>query len=355
MNIEKRIIAFIELGNILRKSDDLCSESVFFKAMDEATKHNGWFTKETILFALNSLGEMLREEKIRKWLTAYPNFGYQESGIRKIGVIMAGNIPLVGFHDFLCVLMSGNIFVGKLSSDDEFLLPAVSKLLIGMEKGFKDKIIFVSANSPFKDGADAFIATGSNNSARYFEYYFKNKPHIIRKNRNSVAILDGKESEADLKNLGKDIFQYFGLGCRNVSKIYVPENYDLDKFFAAIVDYGDVIHHNKYFNNYNYCRSIYLLNKEKFFDNNFLLVKEESKIASSVATLHYERYKSERELIEKLQSVAGQLQCIVSSDKLLSERMDLGCAVVNFGQTQSPELWDYPDGVDTMKFLLELK
>src|SRR3972149_3042639 len=229
---------------------------------------------------------------------------------------MSGNIPLVGFHDFFCVLMSGNIFVGKISSDDEFLLPAVSKILIEIESGFKERIHFT--NQPFNKSSaiSAFIATGSNNSARYFEFYFGKYPHIIRKNRNAIAILDGTETEDDLKNLGKDIFQYFGLGCRNVSKIFIPQDYNLDEFFSAIVDFGDVINHNKYYNNHIYYRTIYLLNKEKFLDNNFLMLKESEQIASPVATLYYERYKTKEELFKKLESQKDNIQCVVCTSPL---------------------------------------
>ncbi|MFI5164945.1 MAG: acyl-CoA reductase, partial [Bacteroidia bacterium] len=364
MNLEKRIIAFVKLGEILRKRP----EGILSQAIEKASAHNGWFTEENILLAIGSLGEMLKEEKIRKWLNKYPQVTNHKSQVKKIGVIMAGNIPLVGFHDFLCVLMSGNVFVGKLSSEDEFFLPVVSEILCEIESEFVSKISFTKQvqSSKFKvqsfsqqgtrnkeqgTAVDAFIATGSNNSARYFEYYFGKYPHIIRKNRNAIAILTGEETESDLKNLGKDIFQYFGMGCRNVSKIYIPQDYDLDKFFSAIVDFGDVINHNKYYNNHIYYRTIYLLNKEKFLDNNFLMLKESEQIASPVATLYYERYKSKEELFQKLEKQKENIQCIVSNLKT----KDSGLKTIPFGQTQSPELWDYADGVDTMEFLLALK
>ena len=378
MNLEKRIIAFVKLGEFLRKNAYLeCKETILAEAIKNASKHNGWFTEENILLAIGSLGEMLREDKIRRWISKYPSNKYQVSGIKRVGVIMAGNIPLVGFHDFLCVLMSGNNFVGKLSSEDKFLLPAVAEILCEIEPEFKDKINFApalkggNAQSPFRDlghtrsEVSALIATGSNNSARYFEYYFGKYPHIIRKNRNAIAILDGNETEADLKNLGKDIFQYFGMGCRNVSKIYIPLDYNLDTFFSAIVDFGDVINHNKYYNNHIYHRTIYLLHQEKFLDNNFLMLIESVQIASPVATLYYERYKSKKELFQKLEEQKENIQCIVSNFKSLREEssgqvtpegvLQTSHKSVPFGQTQNPELWDYADGVDTMKFLLNMK
>jgi hypothetical protein len=253
--------------------------------------------------------------------------------------------------------MSGNIFTGKLSSDDKFLLPAIAKILIEIEPQFADKIHFTNKSFNKSTDISAFIATGSNNSARYFEYYFRNYPHIIRKNRNSVAVLNGNESEEDLSNLCKDIFLYFGLGCRNVSKIYIKcensrdEERHINKIFSASVNYAHYTHHNKYANNYIYYRTMYLLNKEKFFDNGLLLIKEDSRIASPVATLYYEKYKNEEELFEKLLAIKEQIQCIVSNGVILSplEKMR-----VKFGQTQTPELWNYADGVDTMEFLLSL-
>ncbi len=362
MKLEKRIIAFVKLGEALRDFfDDSSSNSSLKEVIKKAHQHNGWFTEENVINMIGEIGKSLEEEKIRKWISKYniPPAPLPRGNEKRIGVIMAGNIPLVGFHDFLCVLMSGNIFVGKLSSDDEFLLPAVAEILIGIEPEFAEKIIFAPINSPFREGASSFIATGSNNSARYFEYYFGKYPHIIRKNRNAIAILDGStslttgstETEEDLKNLGKDIFQYFGLGCRNVSKIFIQKDYVLDKLFEAIVDFGDVIHHNKYANNYNYYRTIYLLNSEKFLDNNFLMMKEDKRIASPVATLYYERYNSKEELFEKLEAEKENIQCIVSTQTIPSP---LERVRVRSGQTQSPELWDYADGVDTMEFLLQL-
>jgi hypothetical protein len=230
-------------------------------------------------------------------------------------------------------------------------MPAVSKLLFEIEPRFKKQVHFT--NKPFgkSDVISAFIATGSNNSARYFEYYFGKYPHLIRRNRNSVAILGGNETSSDLKHIGKDIFQYFGLGCRNVSKIFIPEDYNLDHFFPAMIDFGDVIHHNKYANNYHYYRTIYLLNSEKFLDNNFLIVKESNDIASPVSTLYYERYKSRKELLENLETNREKIQCVVSNHPLST---DLESIRVKPGHTQTPELWDYADGVDTMKFLLSL-
>lgn len=348
MDLEKRIIAFKKLGDSLHDGKNKAFDDVIYNA----SKKNGWFTEENIRLAIGSLAEMLQEDKLERWISTYKKWNTKTNKPQKVGVIMAGNIPLVGFHDFLCVLMSGNIIVGKLSSDDDILLPAVAKILTKIEPGFKERIHFT--NQPFNKtpGISAFIATGSNNSARYFEYYFKKYPHIIRKNRNSVAVLGGKETTEELKNLGKDIFQYFGMGCRNVSKIYIPKDYNLDNFFSAIVDFGDVIHNNKYYNNYQYYRTIYLLNKEKFLDNNFLILKESEEFASPVATLYYEQYPPGG-LVKKIEDSEDQIQCVATPcPAFLFEE---GGKLIEFGTAQSPQLWDYADGVDTMAFLHGLK
>ncbi|MFH1004796.1 MAG: acyl-CoA reductase [Bacteroidota bacterium] len=359
MNSEKKIMAFVRLGEIIRKfAVDSTSNSILKEATIKASQSNGWFTQENLRLAIESIGNMLMEEKIRKWVLNYKlEIANNELAIKKlksIGVIMAGNIPLVGFHDFFCVLMSENIFAGKLSSEDEHLLPAVAKILMEIEPAFANRIHFTNQLINQSTNVSAFIATGSNNSAKYFEYYFRKYPHIIRRNKNAIAILDGTEKEKDLKNLGKDIFQYFGLGCRNVSNIFIPKNYDLNKFFAAIEDFGDVINHNKYYNNYNYYKCIYLLNQSIFLDNGFLILKEDERIASPVSTLHYERYADISALIKKNSLLKEQIQCVVSVSSMIPLINEQGMNGLMFGRTQSPELWDYADGVDTMEFLLSL-
>ncbi len=350
MDIEKRIIAFAALGKILRDSNAGSMSKILSAAMKPAAAHNAWFTNENILLSINSLGKMLDERKLKNWIEDYPHIKNQRPEVKNVGAIMAGNIPLVGFHDFLCILMSGNRFIGKLSSDDAYLLPAVAKTLIEIEPEFKELIHFIDKPFQKSAGISAYIATGSNNSARYFEYYFGKYPHIIRKSRNAVALLDGTESASDLKNLGKDIFQYFGMGCRNVSKIFIPLDYNLDHFFASIVDFGDIINHNKYANNYHYYRTIYLMNQEKFLDNNFLLVKESREIASPVSTLYFERYNIQEELIKVMEEKKDRIQCIAGN--ILPHSSSPKC--IPFGNTQSPELQDYADGIDTMNFLLTL-
>lgn len=337
---DKRIQAFERLGAKLKDRND----RRLTEAMIQAEKENAWFTKENAELALTSLGDMLKKDKLEQWLNKYD---LQEATMRSIGVIMAGNIPLVGFHDYLCILISGNQALIKLSSDDKTLLPAVHKILSDIEPGFKKKVRFVESFNDPAERPDAFIATGSNNSARYFEYYFKDYPHIIRRNRNSIAVLTGNETDAELQALAKDIFSYFGLGCRNVSKLYLPAGFELDRVFKSLVLFGDVIHHHKYANNYQYYRSIYLLNSQKFLDNNFVLVKESDQLSSPIANLFYEYYNSETELQDKLSAVRDQIQCISGNYSPLAD--------VKLGQAQQPQLWDYADGVDVLSFIASIK
>jgi hypothetical protein len=256
---------------------------------------------------------------------------------------MAGNIPLVGFHDFLSVLISGNKALVKLSSNDTILLPYLTKVLFSIEPEFEDLIEFT--DEKFID-FDGVIATGSNNTARYFEYYFGKYPNIIRKNRNSVAVLTGNESTEQLELLANDIFRYFGLGCRNVSKIYIPEDYNFDPFFKAMYSWRHVINQNKYMNNYDYNKAVYLMSNIPLLDNEFMLLKEDKSLSSPISILYYEYYSSMEELTSLIEVSREQIQCVVSECGMPGE--------VPFGTTQSPSLWDYADGVDTMEFLLNL-
>lgn len=302
----------------------------------EAEKLNGWFTDEQTRHAMNSWSGELTRDKLQTWTEAYP---YAEGSDKLVGLIMAGNIPMVGLHDLLSVLMSGHRVLLRPSSDDHILMRMVVAILEKLDEGYKTRISW--AEGKMTD-FDAVIATGSNNTSRYFEYYFSKVPNIIRKNRSAIAILDGTESEEMLEALGKDIFQYFGLGCRNVSKIYVPMNFDLDRFFKGIFSQSEIIQHNKYANNYDYHKSIYLLNGDNILENGFMLLKETEALSSPVATVGYERYEDGTELRAQLNERKDEIQCIVS-------RQD-----VPFGQAQYPSLSDYADGVDTMEFLAGL-
>ncbi len=356
MTINTRIKAFIVLGRFLKQfgpvpSRDETNElnAEFYEGLNELIGkvhiHNPWFVEANVRDAVAALSDSLEEEKLLEWVSQYiRNIPENPKNIR-VAVIMAGNIPLVGFHDMLCVLLSGNKFVGKLSSEDKFLMPYLSKILIAIEPEFANSIEFTEGQLK---QMDAVIATGSNNSARYFEYYFGKYPHIIRKNRNSAAVLTGKESEAELRALGKDVFQYFGLGCRNVSKLFVPKGYKFDPFYEAIFDFNDIVNNNKYANNYDYNKTVYLMSSNPtLLDNNFLLLKEDSRYSSPIGVLFYEYYESVADLNERLGKDKEEIQCIVAGDKNIKN-------AIPFGTAQCPQLNDYADGVDTMKFLTDL-
>ena len=350
MTIEEKINAFVALGRHLQSSITN-HQSPITKLIEKSCQSNGWFTTENIQFAIHSIAQNLTKENLTQWLSAYQSLitNHQSPITKRIAIVMAGNIPLVGFHDFLSVLLSGNIFVGKLSSQDTYLLPYLADALIQINPSFKKVIFFVERI----ENIDAVIATGSNNSSRYFEYYFAKYPHLIRKNRNAVAILSGQETREELTLLGKDIFQYFGLGCRNVSKLFIPKGYDFTNLFRALESYSAIFQHNKYANNYNYHKTLYLMNKIPFQDTGFLLFKEEATMTSPVAVLYYEYYATQDELDEKIMADKDKIQCVSFSNhpSLITNHP---FNTVSFGNTQSPALWDYADEVDTMKFLLKL-
>jgi len=339
MNLAYRIQAFVSLGKILHDNPRRY-ESILTKVYH----HNPWFTIENQKLAIDSVIEFfLNEQKLNEWVALYPHLQASDEP-KEIGLILAGNIPLVGFHDFLCVLISGNIALIKCSDKDPFLLPLLAEFLIELAPDFKNYIHFIDRLVTY----DAVIATGSNNSARYFEHYFSSKPHIIRKNRQAVAILNGNESPDDLMNLGKDIFTYFGLGCRNVSKIYVPQNYDFTLLLDQLHSFKEIILHNSYKNNFDYQSAIWLLNKVPHFMTGSVLVTEEKSISSKIATLHYEFYPSLAQLKEDLMECLDEIQCVVGIENLP------GMEFIPFGQAQTPTLSAYADGVDTMAFLVGL-
>lgn len=348
---ETYIKAFAELGNIMRlaaKSIRLNGNGFSVKypelhqSIQAASQFNPWFTQASIASAFEALGEILIEENITNWLNSYSQ--QRDVKAKKIAVVMAGNIPIVGFHDFMCVLLSGNYFIGKLSGDDKILLPALAEVLCQTEPEFRTRIHFTE--NTLKD-FDAIIATGSNNTARFFEYYFAKYPHIIRKNRNGVALLNGNEDEKTMKNLGTDICSYFGLGCRNVSKVFIPTGYAPEKLFDAIEPYRVALNdHFKYMNNYSYQRSILLLNQTHHLDNGVFILTESQNYASPIAVLNYEFYEDLNAIKQKLVLDNELIQCIATE-------AFTGDKTVNFGDTQQPGLGDYADGIDTMKFLLE--
>jgi hypothetical protein len=336
MDLERRIQAFSKLGNWIKS----IHPDTFNSWAREAGSVNNWFTVESIRTALGGLAAMLDEVKLKEWASSYK---FREMKARKVGVVMAGNIPMVGFHDMLCVLMSGHILHAKLSSLDSALMKNIAKILIEIEPGFSEQILFADR----LNNIDAVIATGSNNSARYFKFYFGKIPNIIRQNRTSAAILTGNESEQQLGLLGKDILQYFGLGCRNVSKLYVPEEYTFDRFFQSIEYIKPVLQHHKYLNNYDYNKSIFLINRVEHFDNGFLMLRESEDLFSPISVVNFERYSGIGDLQARLAKWNDQIQILIGNHGIIPE-------AVSFGEAQCPTVMDYADGVDTMEFLLNL-
>jgi hypothetical protein len=340
MNLEERIESFSVLGNILLESLDDDSIKFSRKLNQLITRQhalNAWFTEDNVRFALKTIASELTEDNLRKWTGSYQ--ALQESGLPyRVGLIFAGNIPLAGFHDFLSVLISGNKVLAKTSSKDSELIPFLGEILCDINPAFSGMMEFTTGTL---NGFDAVIATGSNNSSRYFEYYFGKYPHIIRRNRNSIAIIDGRETASELEDLGRDIFTYFGLGCRNVSKVYIPEDYDPAFLANHWNGFSDVANHSKYANNYDYNKAIYLVNRQKFLDTGYLLMREDNKLASPVSVLHYEYYQSAQALEQQTALLKDSIQCITGRNH------------IPFGHSQMPHLWDYADGVDTLEFLLK--
>ncbi|MBP6041375.1 MAG: acyl-CoA reductase [Flavobacterium sp.] len=352
MDLETKKNVFVTLGRFLNQfaennsNKDLSvpNNELFFEDFEQliqlSQSHNGWYTPEQVYFSIQSWAKALTQENLDQWTSSY-DFTTTES--KTIALILAGNIPLVGFHDFISVLVSGHNVLVKTSSDDQHLLPFLAKYLIAIEPQLAHKITFIEGKL---EGFDAVIATGSNNTARYFEYYFKDKPSIIRKNRNSVAVLNGQETKEQLIALGEDIFRYFGLGCRNVSKLFVPKGYTFDAFFEAIFEYQDVIHYEKYANNYDYNKAVFLMSNYKLLDNGFLTLKEDKSHASPISSVFYEYYDALEEVEKRLEAEDNVIQCIVSNNLVQNS--------IPFGQSQRPQLWDYADNVDTISFSLTI-
>ncbi|MCH2046526.1 MAG: acyl-CoA reductase [Saprospiraceae bacterium] len=339
MSLAERIDLLIRLGEYLQEDTE-----AYHAAVRLAGLHNGWFTKANVKKALSEIQTAFLEPSVLK--TAPQHYPQLEAELvpKSIGLVLAGNIPAVGFHDILCVFLAGHKALIKPSSKDKYLIHFLLQSLYNFDERAKQYLEIV----PVLKGMDAVIATGSNNSALYFEQYFSKYQHIIRKNRNAVAILDGTETDEELSRLGKDIFNYFGLGCRSVSKLYLPQGYDRNRLMKALDEFADVMEHNKYKNNYDYNRSIYLLNQVPHLTNDCMMLLENEQLVSRIATLHYEYYTDEETLKNKLLQQQEATQCI--STKMNLPWID----TVDLGHTQSPSLWDYADNVDTLDFLLNL-
>ncbi len=351
-SIQNRIKAFSKLGDFLRqfstkgieKKEDIPFNELFFDGFKHqiklAQENNSWFTKDNILHSLENWSKSLNYNNLNNFTNSV---NLNIINPKTVAIVMAGNIPLVGFHDFLSVLISGHSVLVKQSSSDKHLLPFLAKYLEYTEESFKGKITFTEDKLT---NFDAVIATGSNNTARYFEYYFKEKPNIIRKNRNSVAVITGKETIEDFEKLSDDIFQYFGLGCRSVSKLYVPKDYDFELFFNGMYNKKEIINNAKYANNYDYNKAVYLMSEFDLLENGFLMIKEDESYSSPIATIFYEYFDNEIDLKIKLHEDREKIQCVVAKGFLENE--------IAFGHTQHPKLTDYADGVNTLEFLSKL-
>jgi hypothetical protein len=311
--------------------------------LHQAEVENAWFTETNVVYVLENIAADLEKTNLEQWLSNYPGIENIKGG-KKVGIIMAGNIPLVSWRDMLGVLITGNHIIGKLSAKDKILVRFITDHIMKINPEFSQ---LIGIEEGGLKNFDAVIATGSNNSARYFDYYFGKYPGIIRKNKNSVAVISEDEKEENLKLLADDVFLFFGLGCRNVSKIYVPRDFDFAMLFKAFEKYSHLINHNKYSNNYIYNRAIYLVNKLAYLDNGFLLLKEDEAISSPVGVLYYEHYNDFEDMEEKIFINRNSIQCIVSEYEHVNK-------TIKFGRSQKPELCDYSDNVDILRFLINL-
>ncbi len=340
LTLEGRIDAFAALGEAMREGAAGAGTGLAgrFSALADTLFHtNPWFTPENVRRALSATGNSLSRENLARWLRAYPGIREKQEPVI-VGVVMAGNIPMVGFHDLLCVLITGNHLLARLSTKDETMMRAVADALVEIEPGFGPAIELTTERLK---GFGRVIATGSNNTSRYFEYYFRNVPSIIRRNRNSIAILDGTESDTELEHLGEDIFSYFGLGCRNVSKLLLPAGYDPTSLLPHWERFSELRSHYKYDINYDHHRAVMMVNRERFTDGGFVLLRESPSLTPPMAVVHYEFYDAGTDPAGGAEMTAGMLQCIAGHGHL------------PFGTTQQPELWDYADNTDTIRFLLK--
>ena len=345
--IDQRIEAFHKLGELFydissKKENSKYKKwiTVFNQKINEAYQYNKWFTTENCLLSFKNWSKELTTLKLSKWLN---NYELKNCSKKTIVIIMAGNIPLVGFHDFICAKILNYKCLIKMSSDDKILLPIVIDFLDFILPGFKKNIEFT--NKPLKK-FDGVIATGSNSSFKYFEYYFKKYPKILRKTRHSIAVLDGNESKENLIDLGNDIFNYFGMGCRSVSKIFVPKNYNFDLLFESLFEFKEVIKNNRYANNYDYNKAVYLMGEKKITENGFLILKKDKNLGSPIACLFYDTYNSIKEIEKYIDNNSEYLQCIVSNFKLSNS--------IPLGSSQKPKIYDYADKIDTLNFLLKM-
>ncbi|MBP6978370.1 MAG: acyl-CoA reductase [Bacteroidales bacterium] len=355
MNINERAQAFIELGHFLdsyvrgvtTEPPDLPESStedrILTGAIRAAMASNPWFILPHILESLQAIAGSLKDPEVGFFTQTYSPRIKDTELPATIAVIMAGNVPLVGFHDFFCVVLSGNRFLGKLSSEDKHLLPALSQIMAGWHRGIQDQVTFTDG---MLSRFNAVIATGSDNTSRYFEFYFGKYPHIIRRHRNSVAVLNGTETPTELEALGRDVFSYFGRGCRNVSRLFLPANYPIQDLSSAWIPFSYVMDHHKYRNNYDYHKSIFIVSYLPYLDLGMILIKKDPSFHSPLAVIHFTEYDTVEEVNELLGNKRDKIQCIVSKDPAIDQR-------IPFGSAQRPSLFDFADGIDTMEFLIQ--
>ncbi len=331
MNLQERILLLSKLGDYLKQNTD-----EYQAVKEKANRENAWFIHEFIDLASKNIAEaFLTKEKLESWANNYP---IQDAIQQKnVGVVMAGNIPLVGFHDLLCVFISGHKITIKASSKDEILMRHLVNKLIEWNSSVKNVISFAEQLK----GCDAYIATGSNNTGRYFEYYFGKYPHIIRYNRTSIAVLDGTESPEELDLLADDICLYFGLGCRNVTKLYIPQQYDFIPLINSLKKYNHFLDYHKYKHNYDYHLALLMMSNKFYMTDGATIITENPSPFTPVSQVHYEYYDDKNVVADSLKD-NKDIQAIV------------GHGFTAFGQAQQPSLTDYADGVDTMAFLMGL-
>ncbi len=344
--LEQRIQAFVQLGKVLGALGNQeawpgfelgLTQEEYDSALQVVQNHvpyNGWFTSENVGLSLRNWANALGEDNLKDWLSDYK---LEITEPQTVAIICAGNIPMVGFHDILCVLISGHRAMIKLSSDDARLIPLALYLIMKWQPTMKDQILWADGKL---EKFDRIIATGSDNTSRYFHAYFDKYPNIIRQTRTSIAILNGTETPEELNALGHDIFDYFGLGCRNVCKVYFPEGYDINTLIAALLPFQEIAKHNKYANNYDYNKAVWLLNREDLLENGFMLFKQDKGIIAPTGSLFYEYYNDQNDLLKELEALNDKIQCIV------------GHGHIPFGQAQCPTLRDYADNIDVMQFLI---
>ena len=334
----------IELLSKLMVNDNLLTVNDY----ENIYNFNQWFSEEFVKHSLSEWTRVLTKENISQWLSAY-NIPANPHKNNTIAIIMAGNIPLVGFHDFICGFLTGVDMLIKLSSKDNVLMKLIIDKLIDMQPELSKHIKYIDSEDRhvFESSQfDAIIATGSNNTNRYFEYYFSKYSNILRKSRHSVAVLTGEESFEELEDLADDVFLYFGLGCRNVSKIFVPQNYDFNKMGQAFQKYKHLIDNHKYSNNLIYQYALISMNKIVHINFGNLLLLERNELSSGIGILNYEFYNSLNDVKEKLDIQKNEIQCIVS------RKQEVENAVIPFGKSQKPELHNYADNIDTINFIL---